>query len=138
MSTPATATSSAAAAAATAATAIAIATTTPEVPKPSAGASTPVLSPEKQLFAAQLASFCGGDGRGIEIACCSDLPAGSGMGGSSVVAAAALRAVAHLFGISVSQEELTHLVSQVEQGGLNRQRPCALLIAPFFRTIYMM
>jgi hypothetical protein len=38
------------------------------------------------------------------------------MGGSSIVAAAALRAVSTLIGIDLTNEELIHLVSQVEQG----------------------
>lgn len=39
-----------------------------------------------------------------------------GMGGSSIVAAAALRAISILIGIDLTNEELIHLVSQVEQG----------------------
>jgi hypothetical protein len=39
-----------------------------------------------------------------------------GMGGSSIVSAAALRAVSTLIGIDLTNEELIHLVSQVEQG----------------------
>jgi aconitase B len=39
-----------------------------------------------------------------------------GMGGSSIVAAAALRAVSTLIGTDLTNEELIHLVSQVEQG----------------------
>lgn len=54
-------------------------------------------------------------GGGIEIACVSDLPAGSGMGGSSILAAVVLKAVGYLLGLPTSEEVLVSQVSQVEQ-----------------------
>lgn len=54
-------------------------------------------------------------GGGMCVLCVSDLPPGSGMGGSSVLAAAALRCVGDLLGLSASQEDLVYQVSQVEQ-----------------------
>ena len=55
-----------------------------------------------------------GVGKGLEIACLSDLPAGSGMGGSSILAAAVLQAVALVWGIGrLSDEAVVYLVLQV-------------------------
>eukprot|EP01038_Epipyxis_sp_PR26KG_P004331 gene4331-6132_t len=56
-------------------------------------------------------------GGGIEIACVSDLPAGSGMGGSSILAAAVLRCVGQLLNMKncITNDSLIDLVSQVEQ-----------------------
>lgn len=54
-------------------------------------------------------------GGGIHISCVSDLPAGSGMGGSSILAAAALHSLSALLGLSTSLDALVSLVSQVEQ-----------------------
>lgn len=47
--------------------------------------------------------------------CVSELPPGSGMGGSSVLAAAAVQSLAGLLGVPVSSQDLIYLVSQVEQ-----------------------
>jgi fucokinase len=52
---------------------------------------------------------------GIEVACISYLPVGSGLGGSSIVAAAVLQSICTLIGRSMSREELIDLVSYVEQ-----------------------
>jgi galactokinase/mevalonate kinase-like predicted kinase len=49
------------------------------------------------------------------VVCVSDLPAGSGMGGSSILAAAVLRCLGDLLGLNSSQEDLVYQVSQVEQ-----------------------
>ena len=54
-------------------------------------------------------------GGGISVTCVSDLPAGSGMGGSSILAAAALHSLSALLGLSTSRDALVSLVSQVEQ-----------------------
>jgi galactokinase/mevalonate kinase-like predicted kinase len=54
-------------------------------------------------------------GGGIQISCFSDLPAGSGMGGSSILAAAILKSVATLLGKPLSNQRLVNLVSEVEQ-----------------------
>lgn len=54
-------------------------------------------------------------GGGIEIACVSRLPAGSGMGGSSILAAAVLKSLGDALHMKVSAESLMYLVSQVEQ-----------------------
>ena len=54
-------------------------------------------------------------GGGIDIACTSSLPAGSGMGGSSILAAAVLKSVSGLLGLSCEESDLVYLVSQVEQ-----------------------
>jgi hypothetical protein len=54
-------------------------------------------------------------GAGIEIVGISSLPAGSGMGGSSILAAAVLAAVGALFGLDMTPESLVYLVSEVEQ-----------------------
>lgn len=54
-------------------------------------------------------------GCGIQISCFSDLPAGSGMGGSSILAAAILQSVATLLGKPLSNNSLVYLVSEVEQ-----------------------
>ena len=54
-------------------------------------------------------------GAGIEVVCVSSLPPGSGMGGSSIVAAAVISAVGTLLGLSFSKESLVYLVSLVEQ-----------------------
>jgi galactokinase/mevalonate kinase-like predicted kinase len=70
---------------------------------------------------------------GICLACVSDLPAGSGMGGSSVLAAAALRSLGDLLLLPPSYQPLTqadivYLVTVVEQlltsgGGWQDQVP---------------
>lgn len=53
---------------------------------------------------------------GMSLRCTSDLPAGSGMGGSSILAAAALQSLGQLLlGVAVSSTALVSLVSQVEQ-----------------------
>jgi len=52
---------------------------------------------------------------GLEIGFKSNLPAGSGMGGSSIIAAAILSSVGTLLGLNVSNEDLVYQVSQVEQ-----------------------
>ena len=54
-------------------------------------------------------------GRGLEIVCISGLPAGSGMGGSSVLAAAILKATSELLGVSLSPKSIIFLTSRVEQ-----------------------
>lgn len=52
---------------------------------------------------------------GIEICCISDLPSGSGMGGSSVIAAVIIRSISDLLELRVTEENLVYLVTQVEQ-----------------------
>jgi fucokinase len=52
---------------------------------------------------------------GIEICCISDLPSGSGMGGSSVLAAVIIRSISDLLDLGVTNESLVYLVTQVEQ-----------------------
>jgi fucokinase len=54
-------------------------------------------------------------GSNIEIACISDLPAGSGLGGSSILAATILASIAELFRISLKNEALMDYVGYVEQ-----------------------
>lgn len=57
-------------------------------------------------------------GKGIEVACISTLPAGSGCGGSSIVAAVILKSVGSLIQLSeamTTNENLIYLVSKVEQ-----------------------
>jgi galactokinase/mevalonate kinase-like predicted kinase len=55
-------------------------------------------------------------GVGIKVICLSDLPTGSGMGGSSILAGVILHAVAHLLGLTEFNESaLVYMVSQVEQ-----------------------
>jgi fucokinase len=54
-------------------------------------------------------------GGGLEVACMSALPAGSGMGGSSILAACILKSVSELIGVPSSNEALVYQVSQVEQ-----------------------
>lgn len=54
-------------------------------------------------------------GCGVQLSCFSDLPAGSGMGGSSILAAAILKSLAALFCHHLSNESLVYLVSEVEQ-----------------------
>jgi galactokinase/mevalonate kinase-like predicted kinase len=55
-------------------------------------------------------------GSGFEVCCFSGLPAGSGMGGSSVLAAAALAAVARLWGVTLVDDSLlVDMVTAVEQ-----------------------
>ncbi len=66
---------------------------------------------------------------GLEIHCVSDLPAGSGMGGSSVLAATILKSLSQLLGMESTPRELIYLVSQVEQllttgGGWQDQMGC--------------
>ncbi|WP_350224529.1 hypothetical protein, partial [Klebsiella pneumoniae] len=52
---------------------------------------------------------------GIEISCLSDLPAGSGMGGSSILAATILASLCSLFELKVSHALLMDYVSYTEQ-----------------------
>lgn len=47
---------------------------------------------------------------GIEVACISKLPAGSGMGGSSILAACVIKAIASVLNITVSSEDLIYMV----------------------------
>lgn len=54
-------------------------------------------------------------GFGLEISICSLLPAGSGMGGSSILAAAVLQALSSALSSQLSLEALVYLVNQVEQ-----------------------
>ena len=54
-------------------------------------------------------------GKGLEVVGISGLPAGSGMGGSSILAAAVLKATSELLGIFLSPRTLVFLTSQVEQ-----------------------
>lgn len=54
-------------------------------------------------------------GGGISVTCVSDLPSGSGMGTSSILAATALHSLSALLGLPTSQDALVSLVSQVEQ-----------------------
>lgn len=56
-----------------------------------------------------------GIANGLEIACISDLPAGSGMGGSSILAAAVLQSISSAVGKVLTHDHLINLVSQVEQ-----------------------
>ena len=49
-------------------------------------------------------------GGGLEVACVSRLPAGSGMGGSSVLAAAVLRSVGEALGLPTADNDLLYLV----------------------------
>lgn len=49
------------------------------------------------------------------MACVSELPPGSGMGGSSVLAAAILRCMGDLLGVEYSSDQLVSQVSEVEQ-----------------------
>lgn len=55
--------------------------------------------------------YCGG----IEVGCVSALPAGSGMGGSSILAATVLASVSQLLSLPTSKEQLVYQVLQVEQ-----------------------
>eukprot|EP01035_Chromulina_nebulosa_P018190 gene18190-23851_t len=52
---------------------------------------------------------------GIEIACISYLPIGSGMGGSSILAAVAIKSLSTLLGISLTNEAVSYLVCYMEQ-----------------------
>ena len=54
-------------------------------------------------------------GGGIEVVCVSALPAGSGMGGSSILAATVLKSVATLLGLPCSNTALIYQVLAVEQ-----------------------
>ena len=76
------------------------------VPQQQLGCSDPAT------FSAHLQSAYGG---GLEIACLSDLPAGSGMGGSSILAAAVLQSLSELLQLQLTASDLVYLVSQVEQ-----------------------
>jgi galactokinase/mevalonate kinase-like predicted kinase len=53
--------------------------------------------------------------QGFAVACFSDLPAGSGMGGSSILAATILKSVGSLVNIELTHEALIYLVNEVEQ-----------------------
>ena len=68
-------------------------------------------------------------GGGIELACISTLPAGSGMGGSSILAAAIITSLSALLDRVQSEEQLVYCVSLVEQllttgGGWQDQCGC--------------
>ncbi len=70
---------------------------------------------ELSTLPVQLAERLGGPGTGLEVACCSALPAGSGMGGSSILAATCLRALQALLGAPHDPAALVHSVLLVEQ-----------------------
>ena len=83
---------------------------------------------------------------GLEIAGISGLPAGSGMGGSSVLAAAVLASLSCLLEIHVTNELLVYLVSHVEQimttgGGWQDQVSTSIsyimIIIRYFTYIYI-
>jgi fucokinase len=68
-------------------------------------------------------------GGGLEIAIVSTLPAGSGLGGSSILAASALISVSTLLGLNCSPDKVMYQVLQVEQvlttgGGWQDQLGC--------------
>jgi len=67
---------------------------------------------ENEKFSNRLVAIVGG---GLEVACISDLPAGSGMGGSSIVAAVVVQSLVDLLCIKTSKNNLIDLVTQVEQ-----------------------
>ena len=67
---------------------------------------------ETEKFSKHLINIIGG---GLEVACISDLPAGSGMGGSSIVAAVVVQSLVDLLSINVNKDNLIDLVTQVEQ-----------------------
>ena len=74
-----------------------------------------VLGNDDRHFVEYLMSRYGG---GMEVACISTLPAGSGCGGSSIVAAVILQSVGKLMQLSeatTTNENLIYLVSKVEQ-----------------------
>jgi len=54
-------------------------------------------------------------GCGLVIETCSLLPAGSGMGGSSILAATVLQSLASTLAFPLSNDTLVYLVGQVEQ-----------------------
>jgi galactokinase/mevalonate kinase-like predicted kinase len=54
-------------------------------------------------------------GGGIMVASYSNLPAGSGMGGSSILAATILKSIGSLLKLDLSNDRLIYLVSEVEQ-----------------------
>ena len=94
---------------------------------PQPGMDNRIEAVKHETFTERLYRICGGGTKatatsdsllaaGLEIACCSDLPTGSGMGGSSILASAALTAVSHVLGMRLSRESLVYLVGQVEQG----------------------
>jgi galactokinase len=58
-------------------------------------------------LARQLTNNYGG---GVEVACLSDLPAGSGMGGSSILAACVLQSLSTLLNLASSPDILVHQV----------------------------
>lgn len=55
------------------------------------------------------------DGKGVELACYSSLPPGSGMGGSSIIAATALKALSTLIGRQTTPDVILQQVNHVEQ-----------------------
>eukprot|EP01041_Mallomonas_annulata_P003485 gene3485-6931_t len=68
---------------------------------------------------------------GLELVSYSALPPGSGLGGSSIIAATALRSLGELFRLTLSDETLVNLVSHVEQllttgGGWQDQRETSI------------
>lgn len=54
-------------------------------------------------------------GGGVRVCCVSDLPPGSGMGGSSILAAALVRSLSDLLGLLCSEDDLVYQVARVEQ-----------------------
>ncbi len=50
---------------------------------------------------------------GIEVVCTSKLPSGSGMGGSSILAACIIKAVSAIVNVTVSNEDLIYLVCMI-------------------------
>lgn len=60
-------------------------------------------------------TFCGSIGGGIRLTTVADVPKGSGLGTSSIIAAAAIRAVNHLFGVEPSDEMIYAQVFLAEQ-----------------------
>ena len=52
---------------------------------------------------------------GFEVSCVSALPAGSGLGGSSIIAAAVLQCLSELLQLPYTRESLIHLVLRTEQ-----------------------
>ena len=97
------------------------------------------LSLEKQLAAA-----CGGGGGasrgyGIELQSWSDLPTGSGLGTSSILAACIIAASARVCGKSMTEDSLVHAVLLTEQlltTGKKRRRKKKKFLFFYFATLY--
>jgi galactokinase/mevalonate kinase-like predicted kinase len=74
----------------------------------------------------------------MEISCLSDLPAGSGLGGSSILAATILSSIAQLMGIQLSPHLLMDYVGYVEQilttGGGWQDQVFFFVTIPLFLT----